>query len=262
LELHVASEQHHVDEKLLKMWERRFHARAALTIVQDEARAAVLGQENRIDPAPFVFVPVAGLGPASYRHSFFLHERCGVPRDKKILLYAGGLFPHGYGVELASVSAHLPPDYAVVMHGFPYDPEWVAAIRRIAPPGRVFLSLDPLAGDQIDDMYASSRIGWAVYRNLGPNFVHIGRSSNKLADLTRCGRPIITSNFPSLQATIGAAGAGVCLADVSDTPAAVEQIERDYAAFSDRALKCFDSIYDARLSFPRLLARLKELTQA
>src|SRR5579871_2504817 len=73
--------------------ERRCHQKAAATIVQDVERARVLLEGNGVpwSDAAIAYLPVSLLGKPRLDRSYFLHERLGIPRTRKIILSFGHL---------------------------------------------------------------------------------------------------------------------------------------------------------------------------
>src|SRR5262249_396722 len=104
----------------LRWAERRYHGRAAATIIQDVDRARVLFASNGLAPADarIVYLPVSLLGPPYTRRSSFLHETLGIPKGRRIILYFGHIRERRYALDLADVAQGFPEDWVLVMHGF------------------------------------------------------------------------------------------------------------------------------------------------
>src|SRR5438552_5272862 len=100
--------------------ERRFHRKAAGTIVQDSERARVLFEGNGVplSGANIAYLPVSILGAPYTKRSSFLHETLGIPREKPIVLYFGHIRERRYALDLARVAQDAPGNWVLVMHGF------------------------------------------------------------------------------------------------------------------------------------------------
>ena len=87
LELLLSEELAHDAERELKAQERAISRRAAFVVVQDEARARLLVDDNDLDASRVVLVPNAPVGPARRRASRYWHTRFGLPDDARVVLH-------------------------------------------------------------------------------------------------------------------------------------------------------------------------------
>jgi glycosyltransferase involved in cell wall biosynthesis len=259
LELHLWRDCASLRDWVKKSGEALLMRRAAFTIIQDDERAAVLAADNRLHDTRFVLQPVASLGEASPAKSAFLRERLGIAPDAFVVLHAGGIYPWNRCLELAEAARRFPESWVLVLHGFPYDPAYVARIRAVAPPGKVMLSLDKLPFERMPDVIASADVGVALYEDRGPNFTLIGSASNRLVDYLRHGLPVLVSDFPSLRRAVEEHGCGVAVGPGDDLVELLERIRTRYEEHRRAALTCYDERYRAREHFPRLLAAVREL---
>jgi glycosyltransferase involved in cell wall biosynthesis len=259
LELYTWRECSGAGDYMVKACEALLQRFCAFTLIQDVDRANVMRSENRMGRHRFLFMPVAGLGPVIEQKSDFLRDRFGIPRGKKILLHAGGVFPWNRCLEIAESAVRLPDDWVVVIHGFPHDPEYVIPLRCAGPPDRLILSLEPVPFDTMGEVIASADIGMVLYENRGPNYLHIANSSNRLVDYLQHGLPVIVCNFPSLRAMVENHGCGKVLADDGNIAELVREIDADYARYAEAARRCYVERYDARKYFPPILEAVREI---
>lgn len=124
----------------------------------------------------------------------------------------------------------------------------------------LFLSLNPLPYNQVDQVYASATIGLALYAtNQGDNFTKIAKASGKLAYFLKHGKPTLVSNFPSLIELNEKYQFGVVINDASNSQeiqVAIEKILNSYEIYSMNAKICFDAEFDFETKMQPILAFL------
>jgi hypothetical protein len=143
--------------------ERRYHQKAAATIVQDSERARVLLDGNGVSltDASIAYLPVSLLGTPCTRRSSFLHETLGIPRERRIILYFGHIRERRYALDVARVAQEGPEDWVFVMHG-PCPRDTIEKIERINVKQRVVLSLETVPSDRVLEVISSADIGLAM----------------------------------------------------------------------------------------------------
>jgi glycosyltransferase involved in cell wall biosynthesis len=263
LELWPWRESPRVAGRARKLVEHLCHRRAAFTVIQDEERAGFMAADGPLPLAPeFVFVPATARGVPAPGRNDALRERLGIPRDSKVLLYAGSWQPWACLEELAESAQSWPPDWVLLLHGFgPSD--YVDALRaRCRVPGRVRFSYEVLPYHELDDLVRAGDIGLALYRGPGPNWSLMGAASGKLSHYLKCGLPAITSDTPSLRRLVEGSGSGACVAAPGAVAEAAARIFADLPAYRTRALRCYEDELEFGRFFPSLLHRLEGLRRA
>ena len=245
LELYPWRESRGLRPRAKKWLEYLCHRGASLTIVQDEARADFLAVDNGVARSSVVVVPAAPRGEATRGRGDFLRERLGIPASKKILLHAGTIDVWSCAAALAEAAQAWPDDWVLVLHGFG-PREYVEEVRgECRVPGRVYISLDPVPYDQLDELIGSADVGLALYEDLGLNHKLLGGASGKLSHYLKCGVPVIASGHPSLREVIEASGCGMCVESAAGVAAAARAIFDDYGRHRSNAFRC----YEERLNF-------------
>lgn len=249
--------------RLFKLLERRANARMDLTVAQDEMRAAMLAEDNRIRRDSIVSLPVAPLGPAQrcpsdhWRNAFGLH-------GKKIFLYAGSLFaPFTVERELVRAAQDWPQDWALVIHGSQrYSSEQWQSLSAIDQGRRVHHSREPVPYSRLAELLGSADIGVVMYHANDPNFFYMGLSSGKLAEFLRCGVPCIVSALPGMRELVNEFDCGVAVPGCEDIAAAARNIFTRHADMSANAMRCFDARLALQQHMPRVMAALDAAIRA
>jgi glycosyltransferase involved in cell wall biosynthesis len=226
----------------------RAHARAALTIITDIRRAALLRHEsNLLEDQRFVELPNSPSGAVvSVDHDEF-RKRLRVAPDDVLVLHSGGLWPWARAPELMSVLPSLAANTVLV---FQRNVRADAATRELydllerAYPVR-FLA-DPVPYELVDDVVSACDIGVALYRDENPNIALTGKGSGKIGRYLRAGKPVIVDRTGGLE-WVAEYGAGEVIADVAELPQAIDRITADYDLYAQRARKC----HAEQMSFER-----------
>jgi hypothetical protein len=246
-----------------KALERRAHASASLTVVQDELRAGLLAVENGVDAGAMALVPVAPGGPVVTRQSDYLRDRLGIPSDKTIVLHSGSFAPWTYSDELLGSVSDWPSSHVLVVHG-----HLGSHVTRGAGPGdRVYYSQGPLPPDEYAEMVSSADIGLALYKPVGPsrftqgNVANIGLASGKFGAYMRSGLPTISVAQSTYADLLGEYGFGADVSSMSDLPDALAAVSENAAAHGLEAHRLFAERLDFELHWPGLRIRLAALTR-
>jgi len=181
--------------------------------------------------------------------------------ERKVLLHIGLISHLMYSLELAQEIANWPEDWALVFHERAkrdLNDIYLSNILAVGD-GKVFLSLDPVAYDDLDSVVASAQIGLVFYRNdLGPNLAQIAGASGKMGQYLRCGLPVICSDLPGLRKVVEKYRCGVCVKEFKDMREAVVSIFENYSFYSSNALKCYEEVYEFGVHFKKVMAKIHE----
>lgn len=256
MELLLSQEIQDGRKLLIKWLERQCNHRAVLTLIQDEARADLLCQDNHIPRSSIEIMPCGVLGPPITERTEYLQRKHGIPASDKIVLYAGKITRWARIGELVQQANQWPNGWVLAIHGFG---QYVQEVRNVISrgSGRVILSTELLPQDQLESLLSSGDIGIALYEDLGANFRHTGSASNKLAQYLKCGLPVITNDFPSMRGIVEKYGCGVCVHDESQVIEAAECIMMDYDQYRANALRCFAEHYDLMRYWRAVIGRLE-----
>jgi glycosyltransferase involved in cell wall biosynthesis len=264
LELLLSYELSTHEEEELKRQERALSQQAALVIVQDEARAGLLAEDNALAADKLFLVPNAPPGPARRQPSSYWHALFDLPQSTRVVLHSGSL-GDWTGVDGIVDSVGLWPDpWALVIHTR-YAAEssaYVDELRARADPRRVFFSLRPVPRQDYDALIDGAQVGVAFYVPTGgssftrSNVQTIGLSSGKLAYYLRAGLPVIVNRAASVSDLVESSGCGVAVEDARDIAAALERIAASYADYGAAACRFFDRHLDFRRAFDSVIRRV------
>ena len=239
-------------------------------ILPDEVRAGVLAAEYRLDPERMICIPNSWRNIPSKPKTGILRRMFGLSATDRILIYAGNIGP-GFGLEeiLASV-ANWPEHWKLVLHSsfgahvnsriaFELD-----LIRRLAPPGRVWLTRPDQAPVDYWDLLADADAGIAFYTRNGDewgwltNNQVMGYASGKINTYLRAGLPVITNRYTNLKDMIlDPEQAGVAVESAAEIAAALRQIDREGNGLVRRARRAYENRLDPEPGLERLLAAIQ-----
>lgn len=247
--------------RLKKALEHWCNQRAFFTIIQDDERARLLAAANGIPVSEIITVPNSPLGCAVRQHSDYLREKLQIPKERKIILHAGGLADWTMSLELAEAVRTWPEDWVLIFHTRETQNRdaYLDKVRAAADNSRILFSLQPVPYAQLDALVGSADIGIALYRNIGQNVSQIGLSSGKLAQYLKCGLPVVTTDFPSLQQIVEDYRCGICVSDPQEVEQAVRKILARYDTYSANSVVCYNELFSPEKHFDKVLARLAQI---
>lgn len=241
--------------RLLKYIEGWCNRQAIFTIIQDERRAGWLVQHHGIGIKTILLIPNSPLGlPFNTRRDFW-HRKYNLAEDKKVFLQAGGIGYSRFSIELVKAAREWPDDWVLVLHGYELTPGYIEQLRQFIIDGRIYLSLDLVPYEQLDELYSSAQIGLSLYRNVDENYYHM--ASGKVAHYLRCGVPVITANFPNLIETVRDTASGYCISEPSQLYDAARQIFANYQAYREKARSIYLEKLDYGLYFETALEKIE-----
>ena len=238
------------------------HRNAIATIIQDEERAKILFEYNKIseDKQKILYLPVSMLGKPYKQRDDYFYKTLGVPRDKKILLQLGLITSRRMSVEIAKSVQNWPEDWVLVMHGT-FREDTKQQIKKLNKKGNIFLSEKKVPFKDIPKVVASAHIGLVFYRKNTNynyyNYYYIGSSSGQLAHYLQCGIPIIATNIPSLKRVVDEFQSGLTVDDVGSIAVCAKIIFNNYEFFRENAFKCFEERYNFEKYFENIKRFIK-----
>lgn len=262
MELPLFSECYSLRAKIIKSLENDCSAGCDLIIIQDKGRANFFLRDSSVPHEKIFYVPVSGLGSAYKEKSMYFHEKFGIDRSKKIILYAGNIRDWSMCLEIAREAQSWKDDKVFVIHTWRtncINEDYVKKIIKLTGTKKVYLSANPVEYEKLPALLSSADIGIMLYMDRGPNFREIGHSSNKLVDYLKVGLPVISTDFPSLRNVIESYDCGKCVRHPEDIEAEVENIFSDYDAYRNNAFRCYAEEYDFARYFSRVIGKIKEM---
>lgn len=231
-------------------------------IIQDSLRKKLLFEEYEID-APCIYMPVAGENIVPFQRSTLLHKLCGIPEDKKILLYMGSLGAWAKTDWLVSKASSLPSPWVLVIHaalGKKHLSNKISA----STSDNVFYSWQPL--NSVGEMRrliqsASCCIGiyTPTYRDRlqGKNIEAVGLSSGKIAMSLQHGVPVAVNRSPLLAEIVEKKRCGWVIDLEADKP--FEDIDKKIANISvAQCHAAFQSVWDYANARPHFLKNVAD----
>lgn len=159
------------------------------------------------------------------QQSALLHERLGIPRHKKIVLYQGALFA-GRGIEALLEAFRRKDDGTHVFVAMGYGP-LQKLIQSYAERSANIYHHEAVAPDVLLGFTASASVGLAYIDNPSLNDRYC--LPNKLFEYVMAGVPVIVNNAPEMRRFVEDQGVGVVLSkplDHNSLSAALEDVAR------------------------------------
>ena len=250
------------ESKTLKPLERMCNQACSFTIIQDKSRAKYLCDDNNLESESIICVPVSGLESAYRMKGGLLHDMCGIPREKKILLNAGSIYEWAMCFETAQAAQTWKDNFVLVLHSGREDMKNNALVNRIrglSESNKVYLSLKQVDWQKMAELVSSADIGLVFYNYPGPNWYEMGYASNKLVQYLQAGLPVITSDIPSLRDVVDNYQCGECAKDLDDIEYLAEKIFNDYERYRANAFRCYENEFDFSKYFKKVVERIKEI---
>ena len=239
-EMLLSADIKRVVDRIIKHLERIANKGALFTLEFDETRAALLAKDNNLRGESMLVVPNAPIGSANGARSSYLREKFNIPDDKKIALYTGGIADYNVTYEhIASVET-WPGNVVLVMHCWGSEEE-ITQLEKFAQKfnRKIYFSTEMLPFQEIDKLYRSADIGFALYGDQDLNHKYAGLSSGKLFNFMRACVPIVTNNTPSCKMAVKETGCGICIGSVSEIGSAIELILDNEETYRRRCYTTF-----------------------
>ena len=265
MELLLKGYLHTLRMQVLSSLERSCIKSCYCVVIQDEKRAEHFVADNRLPQEKLVYLPVSGLRAPYRAKSDYLRELFGIRHDKRILLYAGAIMDYGMCLELVEAANNWGDDLVLILHSpvtpqsIHFDPAYVDEVKRASRDNKVYLSLNPVPWEKLPELISSADIGLMFYKEKDPNFLEIGRSSNKLVQYLQAGLPIITVDFPSLRSVTKACRCGESAHSPDEIEALARNIFANYDVYRNHAFECYQTRYRIADYFDDVLDRIRQI---
>jgi len=243
--------------------ERGWAARSARVITVNDAYADVMAERLRVERPLVVMNCSYRYAPAEPRERRF-HDRFGLARATKIVLYHGGLFPHRGIEELFEAMIGLPDGIALVLMGYGVlEPEFMRRAGEAPWLGRVHMMNAVPPADLLDWVACADVAAMPIQAS---TLNHRLTTPNKLFEAMAAGVPAVVSDLPGMASIVTETGSGI-LVDPADPAAirrAIEEIaaldEADWLAWRHRCLAAAHDRYSWETQVGRLIEEYGRLT--
>jgi glycosyltransferase involved in cell wall biosynthesis len=251
------------DERLsfFEKLEHRGIRKSLFLITHDKLHADFIGQYLKIKDLKYITIPNGTLGEARICESRFLHERLGIPKDRRIVLHSGGFGPWFDSKSLAKKSADLPYGYSLVFHvshNVTDDEYYNEYVRGRDVDDKSVFSMSPAATNELDKLISSATIGLAWYSTgiLGYRATMLGLAAGKVGNYLKCGVPVIVPDYDSFS-YISEYACGKQIADLNQLNDAIIEIDRNYHVYSENALLCYNNLWAPEKYCSSLISELE-----
>lgn len=226
--------------RVAKYIERKSNKNALYTVEFDENRAELLRKDNKLTPESMLVIPNAPLGNAQMERNYYFNEKFQIPKDKKIALLTGGIGDYNQTYEIVESITTWPSNVVLVIHCWGTE-EQIDNLKGFAGRfGReIYFSTDMLLFEEIEIIYSSSDIGFALYGGRFLNHKYAGFSSGRLFNFMKACVPIITNNTSIYRESIGKAKWGVCIDNPAEIGKAIAEILDKEKEYKQNCLKTF-----------------------
>ena len=225
----------------LRRAEKRFHAKALATIVQDELRGAHLLRSNGCAEGRLITLPVSVSGRPVLSKGSFFRERFGLPPDRPIVLYLGLIDEARGCLDLAALAKRFQNEFSLVFHGYGQ----LSFLAKLKEAGRdaLFVSEELVAEEDLPALVASSDIGLALYRRDCANDRMTAFSSEKVALYCRAGLPFVAFDDETYRRLSACHPCCELVTAPGEIPAAVGRILANYEEYRSNAFDAFSEYY-------------------
>lgn len=241
---------------IVRREEKKYHARAIGTIIQDALRAKALFESNEVEGKNAIFLPVSITGKKVNERSRFLYEKLGIEFSKKIILYIGQVCKDRGVNDLMKCASRLGNDFVMVFHGpFFHD---VSTDDNYG--GKVFFSKEIVSNEEIPKIISSAHIGISFYGNANANNRLTAFSSEKIAYYMQSGLPIIAHRNESYELLMRHHHCGELIdsIDLDQFSAAVGKIDADYDRYRAEAFAAYEDFYSFDVNIRNLIEFLSQ----
>ena len=242
---------------MLQLYGKRF---IKFSIIQDEARGKLLRKEFRFIKE-LIFVPNSYIGYES-ENSNFAYNSFPIPKDKKIILYTGGI-EKGFDVEILDIADKLNEKYILFINAYSRD-QYIQEVKKeykeYIVSHKIFINCINLDESQYTRLIRSSHIGIVWYPKNSvhsENMYYLGYSSGKLMKLLSCGKPIVAPNyFYRYPEIIDGNGIGLTCGSTTEIIEKIEHIEKNYKEIKENINNFYLKNLEYEKNFSPVLERM------
>jgi glycosyltransferase involved in cell wall biosynthesis len=220
LELLLENEQSDFGRRLFKKIEKKCSKYVICAIEFGEKRCELLREENAIpDSVPIFSIPNSLLDEPKLERNYYFNEKFSIPREKKIVLFAGGIFTDAKEISDLWESVETWPDnFVLVIHSRikPSLMQKLVIPEKLKSNGKIFFNDEAVPYDMLNNIYASCDIGLILIRlkgEMNSNLFYSDLSLGKLFRYLFSGVPVISRRLYGYTELIEKNGVGLCFDD-------------------------------------------------
>ncbi|MGZ8935757.1 MAG: hypothetical protein ACXW04_12750 [Methylobacter sp.] len=238
----------------------------AAWLVQDEVRANLLLNENKLKPDKKLLLPLASAGDAEIS-SPRLRDQLGIPNEKKVAITMGSITSWSMAVDIVKSAIDWPNDWALIVHDrYGKTFKHLNSVLNIIRPyinNKIYISGE--ACQMVDDMgsiLSGVSVGLAFYKptydnaSTGKNLKYLGLSSGKISTYLRYGIPIIVNEIGLLADEAQKHHFGCAVKSVDQIGIKLNEI--DQPSYRENARKYFREHLDFKLHEEKILSYIKK----
>lgn len=232
-------------KQLLKTIECDLLKRVEHVFITSELRGDIFSRINNYPRENISALPVVPLRGGLPEECAFFRDKFNIPKEKKIVLYAGHITRWALCHEIIPTMREWPQDCVLVLHTWSksiVDGEYLNDLETLAEGLPVYFSFENIPYARIAEAWASADVGLAFYDELDDNFTEILFSSNKIGECMKSGLPLICSAHPSLAAFVRENGIG-CAVSTKEIPEALASILANYDGIKMNVAKCHEKYF-------------------
>ena len=210
------------------------------------------------------FIPHSPIGRnAAKIKSNFFHQKFGFSSNDFVILHAGWIHDAMCVDRLAKSSAKWKKKYKLVLHEREFrsiDDPFIKHVIRLSE-NRVYLSLQPVCFDRLDEVFSSAQIGIIAYdKRYGPGRENAHKASGKLGHFLKSGIPVVALNLPGYAEMFDQYKCGMVFQDFNEVEDCIDSILDNYDSFSKEAIRCFKDEFEFRKYFSPLLTSIEKFS--
>ncbi|MCH7826548.1 MAG: hypothetical protein IIC75_01025 [Bacteroidetes bacterium] len=264
LELYIEKDLNNFGLKHIKKREVECNQNAICTVDFGELRCKILQKENHLSSKTMISIPNFQIGKGKVLRNYYFNNKFKIPRGKKIILHAGGLYSPSLNIKNLWDSIHnWPDDYILVLHTHQKNyPNSGFSIPKKHLNSKIFLNNDFVPYDELDIIYSSCDIGIMIHgssdANCKNNLYYSDLSVGKMFHHLKVGVPLIVRNLPGYKKLIEENQVGLCMDKPSDILPSIITILNNYESYSLNAVKLHDKLR-FELHHDKLFQKINEI---
>ena len=231
-------------------------------LIQEKSRLKVLQEKFKFkfSQTRIFFVPHSPVASkTSVVKSNFFQRKFNFSKNDIVILHAGWIHDAMCVDKIAESSKKWKKKYKLVLHEREKRSASEPFIQNVVSisQNRVFLSLDPVLFDQIDEVFSSATIGIIAYdKRYGGGRENAHKASGKLGQYLKCGIPVVALDLPGYKEMFKKHKCGLVFNDFGQIEKCIETILDDYDNYRNESIRCFHDEFDFKKYFNPFLVYL------
>lgn len=232
-------------------------------IIQEESRLKALCEKFKFNfnQTTLFLVPHSPIASKSTSpKSNFFQQKFSFSKNEIVILHAGWIHDAMCVDKIAESSRNWKEEYKLVLHEREKRTANEPFIQHVISlsNNRVFLSLDPVSFDLIDEIFSSATIGIIAYdKRYGEGRENAHKASGKLGQYLKCGIPVIALDLPGYSEMFKNYRCGMVFDDFKNIENCIDEILADYESFHLEAVRCFEEEFEFGKFFNPLLLHIQ-----